>query len=125
MKQPVFRFSDERLTDAPYAVIESALIRMERPKAFSPWSGLASPGMALGWVEDSIEGPKEEEGLLRLRWTATYWGTREEGCLTVDPSGDKVHLKLEGKCRGWFVIGSIGLLSWGASRSIDRFVESL
>ena len=113
MRQPVFSFEAELLTDAPYEHIVGR-IRHESPTAFKSLRSVR------GWapLEDS-------EGRLVLRWTRTVAGAVESGELILAPDPRGAHLRLEGRMKGWSAFLLFGLLRWRTDRLLDRFVEEL
>ena len=113
MKQPVFSFEAELLTDAPYDHIVGRL-RREVPAAFK----------SLGSLKDWA--PVEEgDGRLVLAWSRLVAGAAESGRLTVIPDPKGAHLQLEGRMKGWSAFLLFGLLRWRTDRLLDRFVEEL
>jgi len=113
VKQPVFSFEAELLTDAPYEQIVGRL-RHENPSAFKSLRPLH------GWA------PAEEgEGRLVLRWSRTVAGAEESGVLILAPDPKGARLRLEGRMKGWSAFLLFGLLRWRTDRLLDRFVEEL
>ncbi|WP_243301007.1 hypothetical protein [Geothrix oryzisoli] len=113
MKQPVFSFEAELLTDAPYDHIVGRL-RERAPEAFK------SLGSLKRWAP-----VEEREGRLELTWTRRVAGAVESGRLTVAPDPKGAHLQLEGRMKGWSAFLLFGLLRWRTDRLLDRFVEEL
>jgi hypothetical protein len=113
VKQPVFSFEAELLTDAPYEHIVGRL-QHESPMAFKSLRSVR------GWVP-----PEEGEGRLVLRWTRTMAGAAESGELILTPDSRGAHLRLEGRMKGWSAFLLFGLLRWRTDRLLDRFVEEL
>ncbi|GLH66567.1 hypothetical protein [Geothrix edaphica] len=113
MKQPVFTFEAELLTDAPYEHIAGRL-RRESPAAFK------SLGSLKVWAP-----PEEGAELMVLRWARTVGGATESGVLTLAPNPKGAHLRLEGRMKGWSAFMLFGLLRWRTDRLLDRFVEEL
>jgi hypothetical protein len=113
VKQPVFSFEAELLTDAPYDHIVGRL-QHESPAVFKSLRSVR------GW------GPLEAgEGCLVLRWTRTVVGATESGELILAPDPKGAHLRLEGRMKGWSAFLLFGLLRWRTDRLLDRFVEEL
>ncbi|WP_257309173.1 hypothetical protein [Geothrix fuzhouensis] len=113
MKQPVFSFEAELLTDAPYEHIVGRL-QQDSPIAFKSLRSVR------GWA------PLEAgEGRLVLRWTRTVPGAVESGELILAPDPKGAHLRLEGRMKGWSAFLLFGLLRWRTDRLLDRFVEEL
>lgn len=113
MRQPVFSFEAELLTDAPYEHIVGRL-RQDSPMAFK----------SLRSVRDWA-APEGGEGRLVLRWTRAVAGAIESGELILTPDPKGAHLRLEGRMKGWSAFLLFGLLRWRTDRLLDRFVEEL
>jgi hypothetical protein len=107
---PVFSFSAEILTDAPFEVVAA---RLREPASFKclspfgPWSVV------------------EEGDALLLRWTRTRLGSEERGEVRIAPHERGAHLRLEARHRGWAAFGSFGMLRWHGDQLLDRLVEEL
>ena len=111
MKTPVFRFREERLTDAPVAVFRS---RLADPGGLP--SLRACPGLR----------PMEAEGEeLVLRWHRARLGAVEEGTLRVRPIEIGAHLQLDGRLRGWGAFLLLGWMRWRTERLLIRLVREL
>lgn len=114
MRQPIFSFEAEILTDAPYAHILGRLEALASPAELrclaplGPWMPLA-------------RGP---EGLT-LAWERRVAGAAEQGRLVIRPDAKGAHLRLEGRMKGWAAFLLFGLLRWRTDRLLDRFVEEL
>jgi hypothetical protein len=117
LKRPVFTFREERLTDAPFALIRD---RLAAPGSvvclapFRPFQPLVPAG----------EGPDGAQGLV-LAWRRRRLGAEERGTLTVTPDGRGAVLRLEGHLKGWSALLLSGWLRWRTDRLLDRFVEEL
>lgn len=111
MKVPVAAFSDERLTDAPYAEFAA---RLRKPATFKHLA-FAAPFMA---VE---EHPHE----IRLAWTRRRLAAEERGILILRPDEKGAYLRIEGQVKGWGCFLVFGLLRWHADELLDRLVEEL
>jgi len=111
MKKPVFRFLEERLTDAPVAAFRD---RLRTPGALA--SLRACPGLQ----------PLEEEGEeLVLRWHHPFPGAVEDGTLRVLPHERGARLCLNGRLRGWGAFLLLGWMRWRTDRLLDRLVREL
>jgi hypothetical protein len=111
MLKPVFRYQEERLTDAPMSVFRA---RLADPAALS--SLKACPGLH----------PLEAEGEdLVLRWHHARLGTVEDGTLRVSPHEGGAHLHLAGRLRGWSAFLVLGVVRWRTDRLLDRLVREL
>ena len=113
MKQPVFSFEAELLTDAPFEHIAGRL-RNEGPAAFR------SLGVLRVWAP-----PAGDAGKLVLHWMRVTAGAEESGTLILSPDARGAHLHLEGRMKGWAAFLLFGLLRWRTDRLLDRFVEEL
>ena len=111
MKVPVFRFQDERLTDAPMALIRERLAGPNPPLCLK-----ACPGLR------PMEVFGEE---LVLRWHRTYPGAREEGTLRVRAHERGAYLSLQGRLGGWSAFWLAGWMRWRTDRLLERIVEEL
>jgi hypothetical protein len=113
VKQPVFSFEAEVLTNAPFGHIR------ERVLAGGP-EGFASLGALRQW-----RPPDLTQDRMVLPWVRTVIGAEESGELTIvlDPEG--AHLRLEGRMKGWSAFLLFGWLRWRTDRLLDRFVEEL
>ena len=111
MKVPVFRFQEERLTDAPVAVFRD---RLSAPGALACLK--ACPGLH----------PLEEEGEeLVLRWHHLCLGTVEDGTLRVLPRDQGARLRLNGRLRGWGAFLLLGWMRWRTDRLLEHLVRQL
>jgi hypothetical protein len=111
MKTPVFRFREERLTDAPVAVFRT---RLTEPGALASLKGC--PGLR----------PMEVEGEeLVLRWHHARMGAIEDGTLRVMPHETGAHLRLDGRLRGWGSFLILGWIRWRTERLLSRLVREL
>ncbi len=114
MRQPVFSFEAEILTDAPFEQVAARLQALASPaelrslKAFRRWQP----------VEVAADR-------LSLRWERTRFGALEQGNILIRPDDRGAHLRLEGRLRGWGGFLLLGLLRWRTDRLLDRFVEDL
>jgi hypothetical protein len=114
VKEPVFSFEAELLTDAPFNRIA------ERLNALASPSGFRSLQPLLTWLP--MEGGAE---VLHLRWERVRWGALEQGGLIIRPDARGAHLRLEGRMRGWAGFLLFGIMRWKTDRLLDRFVEEL
>jgi hypothetical protein len=111
MKTPVFRFQEERLTDAPYASFRA---RLAAPGSLA--SLKACPGLR----------PPEDTGAeLALRWHHRCLGAVEDGTLRVLPHERGAHLLLDGRLKGWSAFLLLGWMRWRTDRLLDRLVGEL
>jgi hypothetical protein len=111
MKKPVFRFQEERLTDAPVAAFRA---RLSAPGALA--SLKACPGLH----------PLEEEGEeLVLRWHHACMGAMEDGTLRVMPHEQGSYVRLNGRLMGWSAFLLLGWMRWRTDRLLDRLVREL
>ena len=111
MRQPGFRFQEERLTDAPVAAFR---VRLEGPEP--PPSLQACPGLS----------PLEIEGEeLVLRWHHASLGAVLDGTLRVMPHERGAHLRLNGRLRGWTAFLLLGWVRWRTDRLLDHLVREL
>jgi hypothetical protein len=113
VKQPVFSFEAELLTDAPFEYIAGRL----RSKSPSVFRSLRPLGV---WA-----GPEEAGAQLTLRWSRLLGGAEESGVLVVFPDPKGARLRLEGCMKGWSAFIFFGWLRWRTDRLLDRFVEEL
>lgn len=113
MKQPVFSFEAEVLTDAPYEHVVGRL-RRDPPQSFRSLASLGSWRL-----------PEEASGRLVLRWARVTGGAEESGALFVAPDPKGARLRLEGRMKGWAAFLLFGLLRWRTDRLLDRLVEEL
>jgi hypothetical protein len=114
VKQPVFSFEAEILTDAPYGRILERLRSLASPaelRCLAPFSS---------WLP-----PEETPERLSLRWVRIVAGSEETGELRISPDPKGAHLRLEGRMKGWSGFLFFGLMRWRADRLLDRFVEEL
>lgn len=114
MKQPVFSFEAEILTDAPFAHIAGRLEALAAPSELRCLAPLRS------WLPLAI-GPEQ----LTLAWERRVAGAVEQGCLVIRPDVRGSHLLLEGRMKGWAGFLLFGLLRWRTDRLLDRLVEEL
>jgi hypothetical protein len=113
VKRPVFSFEAELLTDAPFDHIAGRL-RNQGPQAFKSLRPLGV------WAAPEVASDR-----LILRWVRTVAGAEESGELTLSMDAKGVHLRLEGRMKGWAGFLFFGLLRWRTDRLLDRFVEEL
>ena len=113
MKQPVFSFEAELLTDAPFAHIAGRL-QNEAAGTFKCLRSLR------GWATPE----RTNDGLI-LRWERALPGAVESGFLAVSPNPKGAHLHIEGRMKGWSGFLFFGILRWRTDRLLDRFVEEL
>ncbi len=113
MKQPVFSFEAELLTDAPFEHIAGRLGN-ESPTSFKSLRTLRA------WAP-----PESAGGGLILRWERSLPGAVESGILAVSPDPKGAHLRVEGRMKGWTSFIFFGILRWRTDRLLDRFVEEL
>jgi hypothetical protein len=113
VKQPVFSFEAELLTDASFEHIAGRL-RDEGPSTFRSLGALSV------WAHPASEG-----GNLVLRWRRVRTGAEESGALILAPDAKGTHLRLEGRMKGWGAFLLFGQLRWRTDRLLDRFVEEL
>lgn len=113
MKRPVFSFEAELLTDAPFDLVAGRL------QEVGP-VGFRSLRSVRHWQSAVIE-----DGRLVLRWSQVLAGSEESGVLVLSPDPKGVHLRLEGRLRGWSGFLLLGWLRWRTDRLLDRFVEEL
>lgn len=114
MKQPVFSFEAELLTDAPFDRVAERLRALSSPEQMRCLAPLGS------WLPLEI-GPDR----LTLAWRRTVVGAMEQGRMIVQPDARGAHLRLEGRMKGWASFLLFGLLRWRTDRLLDRFVEEL
>lgn len=114
MKQPVFTYEAEVLTDAPFGHIAGRLMGLESPSALRCFRGLGR------WLPLEADGQE-----LRLQWSRRVLGTEESGMIRVRPDPKGAHLRLQGQLRGWGGFLRLGLVRWQTDRLLDRFVEEL
>ncbi len=114
MRQPVFTFEAEILTDAPFEQVAARLQALGSPaelrslKAFRHWQPVEVAADALS-----------------LRWERSRAGALEQGHILIRPDDRGAHLRLEGRLKGWSGFLLLGLLRWRTDRLLDRFVEDL
>jgi len=113
VKQPVFSFEAELLTDAPFEHITGRL-QNEGPARFKSLRPLRD------WATPEPAG----EGLA-LRWERTLPGAVESGWVAVSPNPKGAHIRIEGRMKGWSAFFFFGWLRWRTDRLLDRFVEEL
>ena len=114
MRQPVFTFEAEILTDAPFKQIAARL------------QALASPAELRSLKSFRLWQPVEVGAdALSLRWERTRAGALEQGHILIRPDDRGAHLSLEGRLKGWSGFLLLGLLRWRTDRLLDRFVEDL
>jgi hypothetical protein len=113
VKQPVFSFEAELLTDAPFEHIAGRL-REQAPGAFRSLRPLRD------WA-----APEEAGGQVLLSWVRDWPGAAESGRLAVVPDPKGARLRLEGRMKGWSGFLFFGMLRWKTDRLLDRFVEEL
>ncbi len=110
-KTPVFRFQEERLTDAPVAEFRTRLATPKDLICFKGWPRLH---------------PLEDEGEeLVLRWHRTCLGAVEDGTLRVMPHPQGAHVRLNGRLKGWSAFLLLGWMRWRTDRLLDRLVREL
>ena len=111
MRTPVFRYLEERLTDAPVDAFRARLAAPGALACLKNWPGLH---------------PMEDEGAeLALRWHRTWLGAVEDGTLRVLPHERGAHLRLSGRLRGWSAFLLLGWMRWRTDRLLDRLVREL
>jgi len=111
MKRPVFRFQEERLTDAPVALFRS---RLADPASLPCLR--SCPGLR----------PLEVEGEeLVLRWHHSRFCAVEDGTLRVRPHEQGAHLLLNGRLRGWSGFLLLGVVRWRTETLLARLVREL
>jgi hypothetical protein len=111
MRQPVFRYQEERDTDAPMSVFRS---RLADPGALA--SLRACPGL------HPLEADGDE---LVLRWRHARLGSVEDGTLRVSPREDGARLQLTGRLKGWGAFLVLGMVRWRTDRLLDHLVREL
>lgn len=112
MRTPVFRFLEERLTDAP---MDGFRTRLAAP------DGLASLRTCRGLRPLEVEGEE-----LVLRWHYRPWpGAVMDGTLRVRPQAPGAHLRLDGRLRGWSGFLVLGWMRWRTEHVLDRLVGEL
>jgi len=111
VRTPVFRFQEERLTDAPMAAFRA---RLAEPR------GLACLGACPGLHPLETEGEE-----LVLRWHRARLGAVEDGTLRVRPHERGAHLCLAGRLRGWSAFLLLGWMRWRTDRLLDHLVREL
>ena len=114
MRQPVFTFEAEILTDAPFEQIATRLQGLASP------AELRSLRAFRGWLPVTVAAET-----LSLRWERSRAGALEQGAILIRPDDRGAHLRLEGRLRGWSGFLLLGLLRWRTDRLLDRFVEDL
>ncbi len=111
LKTPVFRFQEERLTDAPLETFRNRLADPGTLSCFKSWRGLH---------------PLEDEGEeLALRWHRALLGAVEDGTLRVMPHEQGAHIRLNGRLKGWSAFVLLGWMRWRTDRLLDRLVREL
>jgi hypothetical protein len=114
VRQPVFTFEAEILTDAPFEQVAARLQALGSPaelrslKAFRRWQPVEVAADALS-----------------LRWERSRVGALEQGHILIRPDDRGAHLRLEGRLKGWSGFLLLGMLRWRTDRLLDRFVEDL
>jgi hypothetical protein len=111
MKRPVFRFQEERLTDAPVALFRTRLAEPGRLPCLKSCPGLRP-----------VEAEGEE---LVLRWHHRCLGAVEDGTLRVRPHEQGAHLLLTGRLRGWSGFLLLGVMRWRTETLLARLVREL
>ena len=111
MRKPVFRFQEERLTDAPLALFRA---RLADPASLACLK--ACPGLR------PVEAEGEE---LVLRWHHRGLGAVEDGTLRVTPHERGAHLRLNGRLRGWGAFLLLARVRWRSERLLARLVGEL
>jgi hypothetical protein len=107
----VFRFQEERLTDAPMEVFRARLAAPADLPCLRAWPGLR---------------PVEDDGVgLALRWHRARLGAVEDGTLRVTPHERGAHLRLSGRLRGWSAFLLLGWMRFRTDRLLDRLVGEL
>jgi hypothetical protein len=111
MKQPVFRFQEAVLSDAPLPVLRTRLGAAETLVALRGCRGLR---------------PLEVDGeQLTLRWQRVRLGSVEEGTIRVQPHERGVHLELQGRLKGWGAFLVVGWVRWRTDRLLDRLIQEI
>jgi hypothetical protein len=110
MRKPVFRFQEERLTDAPLAEFQ----RLAAPGGLVSLRGC--PGLG------SLESEGED---LVLRCHHAWMGAVLDGTLRVMPHERGAHLRLNGRLRGWTAFLLLGWVRWRTDRLLDHLVREL
>ena len=107
----MFRFQEERITDAPMELLRARLAAPAGLACLKPFPGLH---------------PVEDDGVdLALRWHCTRLGAVEDGTLRVMPHERGAHLRLDGRLRGWSAFLLLGWMRFRADRLLDRLVREL
>jgi len=114
VRQPVFTFEAEILTDAPFEQIATRLQGLASP------AELRSLRAFRGWLPVTVAAET-----LSLRWERSRAGALEQGAILIRPDDRGAHLRLEGRLKGWSGFLLLGLLRWRTDRLLDRFVEDL
>ena len=111
MPTPVFRFQEERLTDAPVALFRT---RLAAP------GDLASLRGCRGLHPLEVEGEE-----LAMRWHYPVLGSVMDGTLRVLPHERGARLRLNGRLRGWTGFLLLGWMRWRTERLLDHLVREL
>jgi hypothetical protein len=114
VRQPVFTFEAEILTDAPFEQIAARLQGLASPAELSSLKAFR------GWLPVDVAAET-----LTLRWERSRTGALEQGAIQIRPDERGAHLRLEGRLKGWSGFLLLGLLRWRTDRLLDRFVEDL
>lgn len=109
MRQPVFHFQEELLTDAPLEVLHTRLTE-----------GLpclkACPG---------LHPPEASGEALAFRWHHHVLGAVEEGTVRLEPHERGTHLRMDLRLRGWSAFLMVGLVRFRTDGLLERIVRSL
>ena len=111
MPTPVFRFQEERLTDAPVALFRT---RLAAP------GDLASLRICHGLHPLELEGEE-----MAIRWHYAFLGAVMDGTLRVMPHEQGAHVRLNGRLRGWSAFLLLGWMRWRTERLLDQLVREL
>ena len=135
MRQPVFRFQEEILTDAPFPELVERLERLQalptwhprfRALLIDPIVNRARVRPWLKWLNIDLK-LSDKNGSITLGWELNpLRGLAEFGGITATPCADgRTQLQLAGELRGWLSIPMIGPLRLASHRTLEKLVESL
>lgn len=124
MKRPVWRYSQEATTNAPFEVVLAKLESLEEAlplSVFAPRFGRCTDS----WRQTGFPVAAEIQDGIARSWTANLGGIVEEASISVHRTEAGCELRTAGKLKGWPLLWKVGLLGWRSETLLVRFIRSL